>query len=177
MHPRLQEITAELARIRAKFASTVARTPEAEMQRDPGAGRWSGARLIEHLGKTEGSTAKMLEGLFARGMAEGLPADESTSSLLHSLDHLRVTDRTRTIVAPERLVPSPAPDLAAAWASLQRVRERTLAAVATVDGRDLTRLAAPHPIFGPLDGYQWVLFTGQHEERHFLQLEEVLRDG
>lgn len=174
MHPRLQEITDDLARVRAELSLVVEATPEERLSRDPGGDQWSGVRLIEHLGKVEGSTTKMLEGLFARALAEGLPTDPVTSSLLHSLDHLRVIDRSRRIVAPERLVPSQSPDFAASWASLQKVRLRTLAAVATVDGYDISRLSAPHPIFGPIDGYQWVLFIGQHEERHLDQLREVL---
>jgi hypothetical protein len=174
MHPRLREITAELSRVRAELAAVIETTPEERLARDPGGERWSGLRIIEHLGKTEGSIAKMFEGLFASALADGLPADSETSSLLGSLDHLRIVDRSRRIAAPERLVPSPLPELGPSWESLQRVRVRTLAAVATVDGRDLSQLSAPHPIFGPIDGYQWVLFVGQHEERHLHQLREVL---
>jgi hypothetical protein len=175
MHPRLQEITADIARVRADLAGLLSSTPADRLSRDPGGGQWTGVQLIEHLGKVEGSTSKMLEGLFVRALMEGLPADPETSSLLHSLDHLRIVDRSRRIAAPERLVPSAEPDLAVSWESLQKVRLRTLAAVATVDGRDLTRVSAPHPIFGPIDGYQWVLFLGQHEERHLDQMREVLR--
>jgi len=175
MHPRFQEITAEIARIRADLAGAIESAPEELLSRDPGNGQWSGTRIIEHLGKTEGSTAKMLEGLFAKALADGLPLDGETASLLHSLDHLHVIDRSHRVEAPERLVPAAEANLADAWASLQKVRLRPLAAAATVDGRDISRISWPHPIFGPINGYQWVLFIGQHEERHLVQLREVLR--
>jgi hypothetical protein len=175
MHSRLEEILAYLARVRADLAVVMAGTPRAAFARPAGEGAWTGAQIVYHCGTVEGATAKMLEGLFARALADGLPADENTGSLLHSLDHLRVPDRSgRRIVAPERLRPPADPDLDASWASLQKVRERTHRAVATVDGRDLTRLSAPHPIFGPLNAYEWVLFIGQHEERHLGQLREKL---
>ena len=174
MHPRLQEITADLARVRAELRQVIDSTSSERLSVDPRGAGWSGVRIIEHLGKVEGSIAKMLEGLFANALAEGLPADPETSSLLHSLDHLRVTDRSRRVVAPERLVPSPAPDLATSWSSLQNARLRLLAAVATVDGLDLSLVSAPHPLFGAINGYQWVLVTGQHEERHLNQLVEVI---
>jgi len=28
---------------------------------------------------------------------------------------------------------------------------------------------APHPFFGPLNAYEWLLFIGKHEERHLGQ--------
>jgi hypothetical protein len=128
------------------------------------------------MGAVEGATTKMLEGLFAKALADGVPVDTGTTSVLHSLDTIRVTDRTEghRIVAPERLRPAPEAKLAPSWESLQQVRERTHRAVATIDGRDIGTVSAPHPVFGPINGYQWVLFIGQHEERHLEQLREAL---
>lgn len=100
--------------------------------------------------------------------------EQVSRSWLGSLDHLGFTDRGRRIVAPERVAPEPNPDFSASWASLQAVRQRLLRAVTSVDGRDLTVISAPHPVLGPLNGYQWVLFIGQHEERHLSQLRETL---
>ena len=176
MHSRLEEILAYLARVRSELAALIAGTPREAFSRPALGGAWTGAQIVYHCGNVEGATTKMLEGLFARALADGLPADENTGSLLHSLDHLRVPDRSgRRIEAPERLRPPTDPDLDASWAALLKVRERTHRAVATVDGRDLTRISAPHPIFGPINGYEWVLFIGQHEERHLGQLRETLR--
>jgi uncharacterized damage-inducible protein DinB len=175
MHPRLEEILAYLARVRSELAALIASAPHEAFSRQPPDGGWTGSQIVYHLGNTEGSIAKLFEGLFAKALADGLPADENTGSLLHSLDHLRVPDRAgRRIKAPERLQPPAEPDLDASWDSLQKVRERTHRAVATVDGRDLTRLSAPHPIFGPLNAYEWVLIIGQHEERHMGQMRETL---
>lgn len=175
MHPRLAEILTYLARVRADLTACVGAAPPEAMARHRGAGVWTGAQILQHLGKVEGATAKFLEGLFAKAIADGLSADEGASSVMHQLDHLRVPDRRAfPIVAPERVRPADDADLASSWASLVQVRKRTLRAVATVDGRDLAHLVAPHPVFGPLDGYGWVLFLGQHEERHLAQLRDTL---
>jgi hypothetical protein len=176
MHPRLQGIVGYLADVRAELTAVVDGAAPDRMVRAP-EGRWSGAQIIQHLGKVEGSCAKLFEGLFAKALADGIPEDRATGSLLGSLDKYGATDRTKRIEAPDRVAPEATPDFAASWASLRAVRSRTLAAVATVDGRDLTKLSAPHPIFGPLDGYQWVLLVGKHEARHLLQLEELLNVG
>jgi hypothetical protein len=176
MHPRIEGILAYLANVRADLTNVMETTPSEAFSRRPREGAWNGAQVVHHLGRVEGATAKLLEGLFAKALADGLPPDPETDSVVHSLDHLRITDRTaRPIEAPERLQPAPDADLAAGWNSLQQVRGRTHRVVGTVDGRDLTKVTAAHPIFGPINGYEWVLFIGQHEERHLGQLRDAVK--
>jgi hypothetical protein len=176
MHPHLLEITEYLTQVRTELAAVVDQTPAAAFERRPRGGGWTGTGIIQHLGKVEGSATKLLEGLFAKALADGVAADPGTASHMRSLDQFRVADRSRRVNAPERVVPDPAAELAASWTSLQAVRPRLFRALATVDGRDLTTVSAPHPIFGALDGYQWVLLIGQHEARHLLQLRETLSE-
>jgi hypothetical protein len=176
MHPRLEGILAYLANVRADLTNVMETTPPEAFSHWPSERSWNGAQIVHHLGKVEGSTTKLLEGLFAKALAEGLPPDGETDSVVHSLDHLRIIDRTaRPIEAPERLQPPPDVDLASGWDSLKRVRDRTHRAVGTVDGRDLTKVSAAHPVFGPINGYEWVLFIGQHEERHLGQLRDAIK--
>jgi len=177
MHPRLAEILAYLSDVRAELTAFVAGTPRERFLHRPAEGAWSGTQILFHLGSVEGRTAKLLEGLFAKALADGLAADTGSATMLHALDHLHATDRSRRINAPEWVQPPADPDFDASWASLRKARERTLAAVATVDGRDLTLLSAPHPVFGPINGYQWVLLVGQHEKRHLGQLRETVHAG
>lgn len=174
-HPRLREIATYLDSIRGRLARVIADTPRAALTVVPAPGTWSGAQIIQHLGKAEGSTAKLLEGVFAAALVAGLKAETSETSLLTSLARFEGNgDALRPLVAPERLRPSDDADLDASWASLQAVRERTYRAYSTVDGRDLTAVIAPHPLFGPLTGYEWLLFLGKHEERHLAQLNRQL---
>ncbi|HXD22843.1 MAG TPA: DinB family protein [Gemmatimonadaceae bacterium] len=177
MHPTLGELTAELARVRAELRELVTATPPQRFDHRPRSGGWTGTEILQHLGKTEGMMTKLLEGLFAKALAEGMPEETAARSWIHSLDHLHVLDRHRRIEAPERAHPTSDAQFAPSWASLQGVRERLLRAVATVDGRDLTVVNAPHPVFGALNGYQWVLVIGKHEERHLSQLRETLSEA
>jgi hypothetical protein len=174
-HPRLQGIAGYLDAVRAEWSVLVHATPRAALLALPGDGRWSGAQIIQHLGKVEGATAKALEGVFAAALARGLGADASAGSVLGSLDRLQVPEGAlRPLVAPERVAPSADADLDASWASLTAVRERTYRAFAGVDGRDLTQVSVPHPFFGPFNGYEWLLFLGKHEERHLAQVKRQL---
>ena len=178
MHPRLQDIMAYLAAVRVDLIKLVDSTPREALIAPAPIGQWNGAQLIEHMGIVEGSVAKLLEGLFAKAMADGLPMDTETSSIIPTLEKFALSDRNVIkIDAPERLRPSAAPDLETVWPSLVKVRGRTLAAVATVDGRDLTKVSAPHPhpAIGVLNGYQWILLIGQHEERHRRQMMDLLK--
>ena len=43
------------------------------------------------------------------------------------------------------------------------------------DGLELSAVTLPHPIFGPLTFYQWIVFLAGHEGRHALQIREVGR--
>ncbi len=174
MQPSLEELSGYLASVRADLANIIEHTQPAKFDSKPANGGWSGTGIIQHLGKVEGASTKLLEGLFAKAMADGMPVESERKSWLHSLDQYRALDRSVLIEAPERLVPDANADLATSWASLQAVRQRLLRAVASVDGRDLTVINAPHPKFGMFNGYQWILMIGQHEARHLIQLRETL---
>jgi hypothetical protein len=177
MQPHLSEISAYLADVRGRVAMVIETTPAASFDRRPAGGGWTGTGIIQHLGKVEGSISKLLEQLFGKAMAAGMPMESNPRSWLHSLDHLHFLDRSTRIEAPERLAPDPTIDLATSWVSLQAARLRLYRAIENVDGRDLTTVSAPHPIFGPLNGYQWFLSVGKHEERHLSQLQETLSEA
>jgi len=177
-HPRLQGIAGYLDGVRAELTALLDATPRAALVADAGEGRWNGAQIVQHLGKVEGATAKLLEGVFAGPLVAGLPADVAATPMLDALRRFETEGGAlRPLVAPERLRPMPDADLDASRASLVAVRERTYRAYAGVDGRDLTRVTAPHPLFGPLHAYEWLLFLGKHEERHLRQMARQLRAG
>ena len=175
MHPRLLEITDYLARVRGDLAQLIAATPVEARSRVPDGGGWTFAQIVEHLGKVEGSIAKLLEGKFGEALAAGLPAETETSSVMGALDKFRIPDgKFFPIEAPERVVPATDPDFDACWTKLEVGRHRLLDAVERVDGRAIGTISAPHPAIGMIDGYAWILFVGQHEERHIRQIRESL---
>lgn len=173
-HPRLAEIAAYLDAVRADLASVVEGAPPGSLARRPAGGGWSGAQILQHLGKTEGSIAKMLERAFAA--APDLPVESETASLLGALDRYAIEAADRKLMAPAGIQPDGDPDAAACWASLRAVRERTYRAFAAVDGRALRGITAPHPFLGELTAYEWLLFLGKHEARHLRQLRARLAE-
>ncbi|MBC8086560.1 MAG: DinB family protein, partial [Phycisphaerae bacterium] len=77
-------------------------------------------------------------------------------------------------VAPELYRPTGTFTAQQALEKLEQVRARVLAAVEAADGVDLSKAAFPHPFFGPLTGYQWLVLIAQHELRHLKQMKEIL---
>ena len=41
---------------------------------------------------------------------------------------------------------------------------------ARVEHADGARIRFPHPVWGPINLYQWLLFVGAHEQRHLAQI-------
>jgi DinB superfamily len=84
-----------------------------------------------------------------------------------------VPKRTTKVKSPEPVCPE------GRWSgfeSLQRLiagREQTIRLLSAPLLRGRVR---PHPLFGPWDGYQWLLAVGSHTERHTEQIREVKAD-
>jgi len=70
--------------------------------------------------------------------------------------------------------PDPQADGQAALSGLGRSRVDLLDVITRADGWAVGSLSFPHPIIGPLDFYQWVLFVGQHEVRHTCLIRKAL---
>ena len=90
------------------------------------------------------------------------------------LDEFRAEDNDRKLVAPEPYRPTGSLSALQSLAKLEEVRARVLSAVEAANGVDLTKASFPHPFFGPLTGYQWLVLIAQHELRHLRQMREIL---
>ena len=170
MHPRLDELAAYLDRTRAALEESAAAIPPAECGRRPEPDAWSAAEVLDHLSRVDAGIVKMLAKLLARAAESGLGPEEATDSVLGRLDRFRVESGEPRLRAGERVQPSRDADPGRSLAALRASRAELHRILAAADGLALGRLTAPHPFLGELDFYQWVLFLGQHEERHRRQI-------
>jgi hypothetical protein len=82
-------------------------------------------------------------------------------------------DRSHKATAPEAVAPHKQyADLAAMEAAFTKAHG-SLEEMVKSSPADLRARTAPHPFFGPLDLYQWVLMTAGHTLRHCAQIDEV----
>lgn len=172
MHPRLQEINDFLDQRRAEVLSAVASVHEPDSIAVP-AGGWSVATIVDHLRLTEASVSKLVHVTISRLPAEGRPPETETGSVLLRLDHSIMANRDRRAIAPPVVQPRGDLALPDALAGLEASRTALRATLREADGVALGTFRYPHPMFGALDLYQWLLFVGLHESRHACQIREL----
>jgi hypothetical protein len=173
MHPRLTELREFVDAQRSALLSTASMVPPERWTERPAPGCWSVNELFEHLYKVEYGSARLVEKRALEARAAGHPAETETSSMLGALDGMGLTDRSRKMVAPERVVPAGGWTRQQALESLAVSRATLHDGIRAADGLALCTVKAPHPRLGEIDLYQWILFIGQHEQRHVPQVAEI----
>jgi uncharacterized damage-inducible protein DinB len=147
-------------------------TPE-QLTYKPTPGRWSVAENLEHLTIAENRVLPRIEEVL-RGPFD--PAKRSAWEGREEALKGAVVDRTNRYQAPEFVQPTGQWDHEELFRQIEAARRRTLEFAGTTNAR-LRQHFFPHPVFGELDCYQWLLIVGSHFERHRAQIEEVMADA
>jgi hypothetical protein len=159
---------------RDKFMSVIDGVSPAQAKFKPNPGQWSILELAEHIAISDES----LLGLIRRALEK--PAQPELMEQVQANDH-----RYHREFRPHPKGVNKAPDslcphdrfktLADAAVEFNKQREGTIAyAIATQD--DLRGHMSPHPVFGPMDAYQWLMACSIHVESHSHHIEEVKKD-
>jgi hypothetical protein len=130
---------------------------------------WSIAEILEHLVLIEGRVHTIV------GNMSNAPEAESPGKQIE-MDEIilsEVPKRSTKIKAPEPVCPEGRWSGDEALQCFLTSRERTMQLLAAPLLRGRVR---PHPLFGPWDGYQWLLATGSHTARHIDQIREIKAD-
>ncbi len=159
---------------RGNFLKSISGLSEKQWNFKPAPDRWSAAEVAEHIAVSESAIAGMVKERVLKS-----PAAPENREQVKGKDELileKVPDRSVKAKAPEFLQPTHR------WATreeLTKAFEQSRAAniefVRTTD-EDLRDHFGPHPVFGLLDGYQWMLLVAAHSARHTAQIEEVKAD-
>jgi hypothetical protein len=173
MHPRLEEVLNYLDSQRAALSQAVELVPTELRDQQPGSDRWSVAQVLQHLFIIEKRIGMGMTKWVGDAVAGGLGPELETSSVLNSLDLALIADRSRRRTAPEEVRPNGDLDAASAWTALEQTRAALRAGVLPGDGLALGEVIQPHPVLGPINLYQWLLFVAGHEARHTAQVREI----
>lgn len=160
---------------RKQFLDSIGGLSAAQWSYKPAPERWSVAEVAEHIAVTEESIFQLI----TMKVLKTPPVGEQQRTESPKRDEMvlkMVPDRSQRAQAPEFLRPAGRwPDRESLAAAFQTARGRNIAyAEKTVD--PLRHHAAPHPVLGMLDGYQWLLLISAHTERHVAQIQEVRAD-
>lgn len=142
---------------------------EAQWKFKPAPDRWSVAEVLEHVTLAE----KMMYGA-AEGTLKGpASAPDRDYKKTDAAILANVPDRTTKFKAPDQLVPT------GRWSSKDTLdtflKERAQSITLMKDGQEMREHVSDSP-FGPMDSYEWLLFTSGHSERHTKQILEVKAD-
>jgi hypothetical protein len=133
--------------------------------------RWSIGEVAEHLALTEELISMLLTAQLPMSGPAEVSGDGRAETDLMIREGLK--DRSQRFQAPEIAQPQ------GRWTSKAELvqafsdaRERVAEFIRTTE-LDLRARTAPHPVFGPIDGHQWVLLLTSHVWRHLDQIAEV----
>jgi DinB superfamily len=136
--------------------------------------RWSVGEVVQHLALAEPFIFDMQQKLLSAppATAEQLAATKGKDDMIRKV----IPDRTKKAQAPEPLQPT-ASKLGGQAETVAAFRERRTKTIdyAAKTKDDLRARVGDSPL-GPLDAYQWLLFTAAHSERHLAQIREVKAD-
>jgi len=173
---RLAEILDYLEVTRAHLLDSAKRVSPSFAEIRPRTGAWCVAEILMHVAMVEGWAARLISRSVSLGREQGLGRETSEESVLSSLDRFSVTNPVPPVMATERGIPPRDSTVSQALEVLEASRRALREALRDADGLNLAALTRPHPMLGDLNIYQWVLFVGQHEERHARQLERTVRE-
>lgn len=152
------------------FVKLVERLPEHRWSTPPVEDEWSVSQVAEHLRLCE-------EGMY-RAAERALSADPNpewaseTAGKDQELEALMM-NRERRASAPEIVYPKDPSPQSSVIDEIGRGRRRSIEFVRTTE-LPLKQHTFPHPFFGPLSAYQWLLCLGLHNHRHNDQIREIL---
>ena len=169
----IEEIFGALDATRARLTASVEGLGEGQEHFRPSPDRWSIADICEHLAMAEAGSVKLFDKLLQKAEAEGRVRAEGDPFAPVSLGEQAERHRGQKFQAPDPLRPTGRAPLADSLASLQDSLERLRALRPRIERADCAEQRFPHPAFGPLNLYQWLLFTAAHEERHLAQIEAL----
>jgi uncharacterized damage-inducible protein DinB len=139
----------------------------------PAPDRWSVAQLCEHLSIVEGNVTGLLGKVLGKAEGSGAPRDEGAPFAPVSVEEFVERTRDVKLDAPESVRPGDSRPLADSLAALDASRSALRALRPRIERADGHALRFPHPTWGPLNLYQWLLFVGAHESRHLSQIEAL----
>jgi uncharacterized damage-inducible protein DinB len=159
---------------RDNFLKSIAGLSAKQWTFKPAPDRWSVAEVAEHITVSEST----IFGLVQKQVMTS-PAAPEKREQVKGKDELiltRVPDRSHKAQAPEMLKPT------GRWATeadltkaFEQSRTANMDYIRTTND-DLRDHFFDHPVFGTLDGYQWLLLIIAHSARHTAQIEEVKAD-
>ncbi|MGI8468886.1 MAG: DinB family protein [Pyrinomonadaceae bacterium] len=136
---------------------------------------WSVAEIVEHIGIVANGVVQITGKLLAQAESEGVKSDGNFNPPL-SFAEQSETVRDKKLAAPERVRPQSKQTIAESLLKLDEAQKSLTTLRPRVEAVDASRAKFPHPFFGDLNLYQWLVVAGLHKLRHLRQIETILAE-
>ena len=166
------EIFEDIDGTRARLLQSVEGLSAERQNFRPAPERWTVAEIFEHLSIVERRVARLLGKLLEEAEAEAGAGAAPGPFAPVSIAEFVEASRAQKLEAPENVRPNGVP-LADSLGALRDSRAALHALRPRVERTDCAGARFPHPVWGQLDLYQWLLFVGAHEARHLAQIEAL----
>ena len=161
-----------LARLRKEIEETTASLDDTDWSRAPG-GRWNSSQILEHLGRSYGTTAKMLELAMGVGGPPRVRSATISESLIKTLIvKLRIFPAGAK--APAMVTPEGGPGPVALKRALINLERMNTALAAAEERWGSEGPIAMHFRLGPMSPGEWRKFHYVHGHHHLVQMRKRL---
>ena len=169
----LGEIFEMVEQAQTRFAASVAGLSEEQERFQPSAEQWTIAELAEHISVVDDQFLRLTHKLLKQAEANGVPA--SPGLRINPVSLTQVHERRHEkFKAPDSAVPRGGVRVAESLAKARQSLDSIFALRPRLEATDLSQVSYPHPAFGPLNLYEWLVLLGVHAARHQAQIEAVM---
>ena len=170
----LSEIFDSIDETRARLRARLERISGEQESLRPSPDAWSVAEIAEHLAIIEERLSKLFPVMVTKAEGGGLVRGAAQPFRPISVEQIIERSKREKYTAPEMAQPTGVVAITDSLARMERSREAIRALQPRLEALDLTDVTYPHPAFGPMSAYQWLIFIGAHEDRHLRQIERVM---
>ncbi len=147
-------------------------TDDAGARENPEA--WSVTEIVEHLSAVEKQILKLATLMLMKAESAESGPDELSRIWPISLDSIEERSRREKYQAPETAMPKGDASIADSLEVMGLSRESLHGLRSRLETVNGAIVKYPHPVFGPLNLFEWLVMLQIHEERHLRQIDAVL---
>jgi len=169
---KVDDIAAANSAARTKLRDVLSSLAPGEDTTLPDDEKWTVENIVEHISIVDSSALKIAGRLVKKG-SNSTPNDGRAfvdGALFSALSG----QSAAKLEAPDIVRPTGDIDLQKSLSILDLNDAEALTLYSELAARDLSEIKFPHPYFGDLNAYEWLLLKGGHEMRHTDQIGRIL---
>ncbi|MBS1790306.1 MAG: DinB family protein [Acidobacteria bacterium] len=155
----------------ARFTSEAAVVNGAQAAFRPAESEWTIGEIVEHVNIVNGGFLRITHKLLRQAEADPKPAPADLN--LGGVIVNENGEQAPKFEAPETVRPKGGVSIADAVAGIQQIIAGFAEIKPRLEAVDLSEQKFPHPVAGPLSGYQWLILLAEHSDRHLGQIRRV----